>query len=86
VNPHRMAAAEYGWVFAVDPDYEDPGPLESLTTKVKHQYRGFVRVWLEHLMNEFFAVRKYHALERPMEALWREAQESGDGLFVPTST
>jgi hypothetical protein len=48
--------------------------------------RGFVRVRLEHLMNEFFAVRKYHALERPMEALWREAQESGDGLFVPTDT
>jgi hypothetical protein len=84
VNSHRMAATEYGWVFAVDPDYEDPGPWESLASKFEHQYRGFLRVRLEHIMNEFFAVRTYHALVRPKEALWREAQESDDGLFVPT--
>jgi hypothetical protein len=86
VKSHQMASSEYGWVFAVDPDYEDPGPPESLASKVKHQYRGFVRVRSEHIMNEFFEARKYHALERPMEALWREAQESGDGLFVPNVT
>jgi hypothetical protein len=35
-------------------------------------------------MNEFFAVRKYHALVRLMEALWRDAQERDDGFFVLT--
>lgn len=75
--------AENGWVFAVDPDYDDPGPMEPLASKVDHRYRGFVRVRLQHLVGDFFVARKYHALERPMEALWREAQKSGDELFVP---
>lgn len=85
VNSHQSTATEHGWVFAVDPDYEDPGPLEPLASKVRHQYRGFIRVRLEHLVNEFFVVRKYHGATTPMEALWLEAQKSGDGLFVPSN-
>jgi hypothetical protein len=73
---------EHGWVFAVDPDYKDPGPMEPLASKVRHQYRGFVRVKLQDLLDEFFVVRKYHESERPMEELWRHAQKEGHGLFV----
>lgn len=85
VNSHQLTSTEHGWVFAVDPDYADPGPSEPLASKVKHQYRGFVRVRLEHLVKEFFVVRKYHGATRPMETLWLEAQKYGDGLFVPSN-
>lgn len=74
---------EHGWVFAVDPDYEDPGPMEPLASKVRHQYRGFVRVRLQDLLDDFFVVRKYHERERSMEELWLQAQNKGNGLFVP---
>ena len=76
---------EHGWVFAVDPDYKDPGPMESLASKVRDQYRGFVRVRLQDLLDEFFVVRKYHEHERPMEELWKQAQKEGNGLFVPVA-
>lgn len=33
---------EHGLVFVVDREYEDPGPMEPLASKVRHQYRGFV--------------------------------------------
>jgi len=77
---------EHGWVFAVDPDYQDPGPMESLASKVMHQYRGFVRVRLQDLLDDFFVVRKYHEHERPMEKLWRQAQKEGNGVFVPIAS
>lgn len=75
-----------GWVFAVDPDYQDPGPREPLSLKMKQKYRGFLRVKTEHLVNEFFELRKYHALDRPFKALCDEAQKTGNGYFVPTAT
>jgi hypothetical protein len=77
---------EHGWVFAIDPEYKDPGPLEPLASKARHQYRGFVRVKLQDLLDEFFVARKYHERERPMEKLWRQAQKEGNGLFVTTGS
>lgn len=76
---------EHGWVFAVDSDYTDPGPTEPLTSKVRHQYRGFIRVRLQDLLDDFFVVRKYHERKRPMEELWQQAQREGNGVFVPIS-
>lgn len=74
---------EHGWVFAIDPDYHDPGPMEPLASKDKHQYRGFIRVRLQDLVDEFFVVRKFHEQERSMEKSWQQARKEGDGLFVP---
>jgi len=77
--------ADQGWVFAVDPDYKDPGPMEPLASKVQDQYRGFIRVRLYDLLDDFFVVRRFHKRERPMDDLWRQAQKVGNGLFVPTA-
>lgn len=84
VTLNEQNDVEHGWVFAVDPDYYDPGPMESLASKVKHQYRGFIRVRLQDLIDEFFVVRKFHEEETPMETLWRQAQKEGSRLFVST--
>jgi len=85
VRPFGKSEAEHGWVFAVDPDYQDPGPMEPLASKVKPQYRGFLRVRLEDLLDGLFVDRQYHELERPMEEMWRQAQREGGGLFVPVA-
>jgi hypothetical protein len=29
---------EHGWMFAVDPDYKDPGLIEPLASKARHQW------------------------------------------------
>lgn len=72
-------------MFAVDPDYQDPGPTEPLASKVQNRYRGFVRVRLQDLLGDFFVARKYQELERPMKEMWKHARKEGDGLFVAIS-
>lgn len=83
VDPQNTTA---GWVYAVDPNYKDPGPTEPLSLKLKQKYRGFIRVKMEHLVNEFFGLRKYHDTDWSLEASWKEAQKSGNGYFMPAAT
>ena len=49
---------EHGWVFAIDPDYTDPGPIELLALKVEHHYKSFFRVRFRELVDAVFLVRK----------------------------
>lgn len=86
---HSLSAkkdVENGWVFAVDPDYTDPGPIEPLASKVQRRHRDFVRVQLQDLLGKFFVLRKYRECEKSMEGLWKLTQKEGDWLFVPTTS
>lgn len=64
------------WVYAVDPDYIQP------TGVSPHEYRGYMRVRLQQLVNNFFDARRFHADEFSMQVLWRAAQASRNQAFV----
>lgn len=69
------------WVYAVDPKYvqsTDTGSEEAPSS----EYRGYIRVRLQQLVNNFFAARRFHEDEFPMSALWHAAQSSGHRAFV----
>ena len=71
-----------GWVWATDPDYTETEPIEQRRWEQSDPpYRGFVRVKLRSLVDNFFAVRKYHEEEFSMAAIWRMAQDSPHGVF-----
>ncbi|KAK5999786.1 hypothetical protein QM012_005192 [Aureobasidium pullulans] len=65
------------WVYAVDPDYQQP-----TGTTPRDEYRGYMRVRLQQLVNTFFDARRFHADEFPMQELWRAAQPSRNQAFV----
>ncbi|KAG9594787.1 hypothetical protein KCU77_g3777, partial [Aureobasidium melanogenum] len=69
------------WVYAVDPDYIQPTGTVAVETP-SNQYRGYLRVRLQQLVNNFFDARRFHADEFSMQALWRTAQASRNQAFV----
>jgi hypothetical protein len=77
----RKAHPDYAWVYAVDPDY-----LQSTDTAThetpSNEYRGYMRVRVDQLANNFFDARKYHEDEFPMQVLWQAAQLSRLQAFV----
>ncbi|KAG9594378.1 hypothetical protein KCU77_g12454, partial [Aureobasidium melanogenum] len=69
------------WVYAVDPDYIQPTHTAAVETQ-SNQYRGYLHVRLQQLVNHFFDARRFHADEFPMQTLWRAAQASRNRAFV----
>lgn len=70
------------WVWAVDPDYDDPDDGFSCdSNSASPQYYGFLRVRLQQLADKFFEARKFRA-EIPMSELWSASQNSRNGAFV----
>ncbi|KAG7051913.1 hypothetical protein JMJ77_0002526 [Colletotrichum scovillei] len=75
------------WVWAVDPDYNDA--VETFTTideprqsETPGRYRGFMRVRLQQLVNNFFDARRFHERKYSMKELWEAAQKSKHKAFV----
>lgn len=69
------------WVYAVDPDYSSPIGTSAVGISSK-EYRNYLRVRLQQLVNNFFDARRFHADEFPMQTLWRAAQPSRNSAFV----
>lgn len=77
------------WVWAVDPDYTDNvDDTQSASLSVQADtseddtYRGFLRVRLQQLVNNFYEARRYRETDYPMKRLWRLSQKSRNGLFI----
>lgn len=65
------------WVWAIDPDYSAKTP-----TIETPGYKGYMRVRLQQLVNNFYDVRRFHHAEYPMAKLWQVAQKSEHQAFV----
>ncbi|KAL7624411.1 hypothetical protein AAE478_005975 [Parahypoxylon ruwenzoriense] len=68
------------WVWALDPDYDsEPSSLED-----DHgvEYRGYLRVQLKQLVNNFFEARRFHEDEYPMKKLWEAARGCKNQAFI----
>jgi hypothetical protein len=72
-----MPGVDDAWVYAIDPDYLQPS-----TNAAADVYRGYMRVRLQQLVNNFFNVRRFHEDGFSMEELWRAAQNSRHCAFV----
>lgn len=72
-----MPGVDDAWVYAVDPDY-----LQPTTDTATDEYKGYMRVRLQQLVNNFFDARRFHGDEFSMEELWRAAQSSRHRAFV----
>lgn len=51
----ETANVDDAWVYAVDPDYVQPTDMAADETS-STEYRGYMRVRLQQLVNNFFAV------------------------------
>ena len=69
------------WVYAVDPDYLQSAHAAT-TEPSPNEYRGYLRVRVTQLCNNFFDARKYHEDEFPMQVLWEAAQSNWHKTFV----
>ncbi|KAK1722030.1 hypothetical protein BDP67DRAFT_561499 [Colletotrichum lupini] len=85
LGAHRLV--DDMWVWAVDPGHDDVD--ETLTTndeprqsETPRRYRGFMRVRLQQLVNNFYDVRRFHQREYTMKELWEAAQKSKHQAFV----
>lgn len=73
---------DWMWVWAVDPDYSDDNPETIVPSSSSDQvYRGFLRVRLQQLVNNFYQLRRFHNQDWPMEKLWQISQRSRDQVF-----
>ncbi|KAI1852625.1 hypothetical protein JX266_002166 [Neoarthrinium moseri] len=81
VSKHTRSVDDM-WVWAIDPDFE-PNTTPSSGEGVKSdRYQGYMRVRLQQLVKNFYEMRRWHADEFSMQALWEAAQLSRDQLFV----
>lgn len=69
------------WVWAVDPTYEDKLETEEAQPEGA-KYRGFFRVRLQQIVNNFYELRRFHEHEYSMEKLWEISQTSRDQVFI----
>lgn len=69
------------WVYAVDPDYTQPAGTAAMENS-PHEYRGYMRVRLQQLVNNFFDARRFRVDDFSMQMLWRAAQPSRNQAFV----
>ncbi|KAJ5110900.1 hypothetical protein N7532_001435 [Penicillium argentinense] len=66
------------WIWAVDPDY-----VVDTENQSSSGYKGYLRVRLQQLINNFYVARRWHADEISMEDLWKAAQKDPhNGSFV----
>lgn len=73
---------DWMWVWAVDPDYRDNRPSTNVPSSSSGQvYRGFLRVRLQQLVNNFYELRRFNEQDWPMEKLWQMSRRSRDQLF-----
>lgn len=75
------------WVWAIDPDHEpnedeEDGEDGSEKYEMNDVYRGYMRVRLQQLVNNFYEACKFHADEYPMRRLWEVAKDSRNCAFV----
>lgn len=69
------------WVYAVDPDYQQSTHAAD-DEPPPNEYRGYLRVRVQHLCGNFFEARKYHEDEYSMQALWKAAQSNWLKVFI----
>ncbi|KAI4860565.1 hypothetical protein F4820DRAFT_436563 [Hypoxylon rubiginosum] len=69
------------WVWAIDPDYHYLHPAKG-DSAMAEEYRGYFKVRLQQLVNNFFKVRRFHEDEYTMEQLEGMAQKSRNQAFV----
>lgn len=60
------------WVWAVDPDYQSPSS----------EHRGYLKVRLQQLVNNFYVARRFRSVEVSMAELWNMARRSRGQAFV----
>lgn len=73
---------DWMWVWAVDPDYRDDRPSTNVPSSSSDQvYRGFLRVRLQQLVNNFYELRRFDEQNWPMEKMWEVSRRSRDQLF-----
>jgi hypothetical protein len=77
----RTADPDDTWVYAVDPDYLPSTDAATDETRAT-EYRGYMRVRVQQLVNNFFDARRFHEDELPMQVLWHAAQPSRLQAFV----
>lgn len=84
----RRGFVDEMWVWAVDPDFKH-GDVATTTEKSTDtplasgsSYKGFLRVRLQQLVNNFYDARRFHEEEYPMAKLWEAAQKSTNHAFV----
>ncbi|KAI0890229.1 uncharacterized protein GGS22DRAFT_150283 [Annulohypoxylon maeteangense] len=65
------------WVWAIDPDFEN-----ATKEGAQEEFRGYMRVRLQQLVNNFFEQRYFHAEEQPLSSLWKAATTSKNRAFV----
>lgn len=69
------------WVWALDPDYK--ADIEELSEEDRtEEYKGYMRVRLQQLVNNFYEVRRFHNEEYSMKKLWNIAKKSRNEAFV----
>ncbi|KAI0968714.1 hypothetical protein F4678DRAFT_474435 [Xylaria arbuscula] len=64
------------WVWAVDPDWTPDNEANE-----HPQYKGYMRVHIQQLVNNFFEQRRFQA-NQPLESLWEAAAVSKNQAFV----
>ncbi|KAI5918610.1 hypothetical protein F4810DRAFT_715320 [Camillea tinctor] len=72
------------WVWAVDPDFDDRSPPSRGETVEEGDdtYKGYLRVRLPQLVNNFFEARRFMLEKYPMVTLWEAAVKSKNIAFV----
>ncbi|KAI0868898.1 hypothetical protein GGS24DRAFT_190366 [Hypoxylon argillaceum] len=71
------------WVWAVDVDFDTRfQPAEVATEQIPEEYRGYMRVSLQQLVNNFFEQRYLYAEDKPLACLWAAAAQSKNRAFV----
>nr|OQO19695.1 hypothetical protein B0A51_12068 [Rachicladosporium sp. CCFEE 5018] len=80
---NKSAHPDDAWLWAVDPDYEDKAPLDTpADSDTSNEYRGYLRVRVQQLVNNFYDLRRFHEQEYSLKQLWQAAQRSGHKAFV----
>jgi hypothetical protein len=75
------------WVCAVDPDYKGgslptPSGQEDTREGDEEVYKGYLRVRVQQLVNNFFNMRYFHSEEYTLADLWAVAANSHNRAFV----
>ena len=78
VDSFFAGLVDYMWVWAIDPDYQPLSP----EPRGASEYKGYLRVRLQQLVNNFFDARRFHEDEYSMKQLWEAAQRSHNKAFV----
>ncbi|KAI1171967.1 hypothetical protein F4777DRAFT_27641 [Nemania sp. FL0916] len=71
------------WVWAIDPDFDSGSAAqEAKGEEADGEFKGYMRVRLQQLVNNFFQQRHFHPEEQPLASLWKAATKSKNRAFV----